>query len=235
MFPTGRNQFRGKRPPPSEATRTMSLVSHKTKLGPRETPYPIRGRQDHVPCFPPAEISAVGNTQPHQKPPEPCPLFPTASNNRLLTSPGAPRPFSAPGDWFSLLRGARGTLTAPGNRFSLLPGAPNPFSAPGDWFSSLRGARGTLTAPGNRFSLLPRAPSPLFAPGDWFSSLRGARGTLTAPGNRFSLLPRAPSPFSAPGNVFSVLPGAPGPFSAPGSWILQPLKVQGIEIERRED
>ena len=182
MFPTTPNWSHGKHPPPSEATRTTSLVSHRPKTVPWETPTPIRSHQDHISCFPPAEISTVGNAHPHQKPPGPCLLFPTALNNRLLASPGAPRPFFAPGDWFSSLRGARGTLTAPGNRFSLLPGAPSPFSAPGDWFSSLRGARGTLTAPGNCFSLLPGAPSPFFAPGDWFSLLRGALGTLSAPG-----------------------------------------------------
>jgi len=149
LFPTGRNQCRGKHPAPSEPTRITFLVSHRPKSVPWETPTPIKSHQDHVPCFPPAENSAMGNAQPHQKPPEPRPLFPTASNNRLLTSPGAPSPFSATGDWFSSLRGARGTLTAPGNCFSLLPGAPGPFSAPG-----------------NVFSVLPGAPRPFFAPGD---------------------------------------------------------------------
>ena len=186
MFPTARNPGHRKHPPPSEAIRATSLVSHRPKSVPWETPSPIRGRQDHVPCFPPAEISAVGHTQPYQRPSGPRPLFPTASNNRLLTSPGAPRPFFAPGDWFSSLRGARGTLTAPGNWFSLLPGAPGPFSAPGNVFSVLPGAPRPFSAPGDWFSLLPRAPGPFSAPGNCFSLLRGALGTLSAPGSLFS-------------------------------------------------
>ena len=129
-----------------------SCVSHYPKSAPWETPSPIRSHQGHVSCFPPAEIRVVGNTQPHQKPPEPRPLFPTASNNRLLTPPGTPSPLSAPGNVFSVLPGAPERFFAPGNRFSLLPRAPGPFSAPGNGFSLLRGALGTLSAPGGHSS-----------------------------------------------------------------------------------
>ena len=143
LFPIGRNQCRGKHPPPAEVARATSLVPHSLE---QSIIRRCQGRQD--PSLP--LVTTFPCSEGRQDP-----FLPLATV--FLCCQGRRGPSPPLVTTFPCCQGRRDPSPPLGNDFSMQRGASGPFSALGNCFSLLRGALGTLTAPLVATFLFPEA------------------------------------------------------------------------------